>query len=107
MAPRNGNTLTTVAKFWDSPPALQNLNKNSPLRASLPHGSFLGHITKEELLKLDPMNVSNGLVDRFLWAYAEKLRDYPEAEEIDWLGSHRKSSRLKAAIRKAQNLSER
>lgn len=51
MAQRNGNTLSeTVRRAWDSPHSLRTDNKNSPLKASDPHVSLIGHSTRDELL---------------------------------------------------------
>ena len=59
MAQRSGNTLSeTIRLAWDSPRLLKTSNKNSPLKASDPHISLIGHTTRVEL--------SNGMANRVL-----------------------------------------
>ena len=51
MAQRRGSSLTEMhRKCWDSPRQIQTAKKNSPLKASDPHVSLLGHSTREELV---------------------------------------------------------
>jgi hypothetical protein len=58
---REGNTLSPVLRSaWDGT-TLRTLTRNSPLRASDPHVSLIGHITRAELTRhLSETEVANG-----------------------------------------------
>jgi hypothetical protein len=86
MAQRQGNSLTEIyRKAWDSPQKLRTTNKNSPLEASEPHISFIGHTNKEELLEtLNEVDLSNGYANRILWCAAKRTQLMPNAEYLDW-----------------------
>src|SRR5262245_34035505 len=58
---RDGNTLSAVMrKAWDGD-SLDSKVKGSPIKATHPHISMMGHITVEELLKyLEDVEVFNG-----------------------------------------------
>jgi hypothetical protein len=86
MAQRQGNSLTEIyRKSWDSPRKLRTTNKNSPLEASEPHISFIGHTNKEELLEtLNDVDLSNGYANRILWCAAKRIKSMPNAEYLDW-----------------------
>jgi len=101
MGQRNGNTLSeTLRKAWDSPRFLRNDNKNSPLRASDPHISLIGHTTREELAgTLKPVELENGMANRVLWCAARRTRDMPNAEILDWRSYPDILDRLKAIFR--------
>jgi hypothetical protein len=101
---RDGNTLSGVIRdCWDCRPRLSVLTKNSPLHASNPHVSILGHITLDELrFQLDRVHLTNGFANRFLIALVKRSQLLPfggevEAAEIDRLGN-----RLRAAIEQAR-----
>jgi hypothetical protein len=86
MAQRSGNTLSeTLRQAWDSRRSLSTGNKNSPLKASDPHVSLIGHTTRDELLDtLRVVNLSNGLANRVLWCAARRTGDMPDAEQLSW-----------------------
>ena len=86
MAQRSGNTLSeTLRKAWDSPRALRTDNKNSPLRATEPHVSPIGHTTRDELLgTLKMVDLNNGMANRVLWCAARRTGDMPNAEFLNW-----------------------
>lgn len=86
MAQRSGNTLSEVLRrAWDSPSVLRNDNKNSPQKATDPHVSFIGHITRDELLKvLNIIDLNNGMANRMLWCAARRTGDMPNAEFLNW-----------------------
>jgi hypothetical protein len=86
MAQRSGNTLSeTLRQAWDSRRSLSTGNKNSPLKASDPHVSLIGHTTRDELLAtLKLVDLSNGLANRILWCAARRTGDMPNAELLDW-----------------------
>jgi hypothetical protein len=97
MAQRSGNTLSeTLRQAWDSRRSLSTGNKNSPLKASDPHVSLIGHTTPDELLDtLKIVNLSNGLANRVLWCAARRTGDMPNAEELDWKAHQDIFDRLK------------
>jgi hypothetical protein len=86
MAQRSGNTLSeTLRKAWDSPRSLRTDNKNSPLKASDPHVSLIGHTTRDELLAtLKMVDLNNGMANRVLWCAARRTGDMPNAEFLEW-----------------------
>jgi hypothetical protein len=60
-------------------------NKNSPLKASEPHVSLIGHTTRDELLgTLKMVDLNNGMANRILWCAARRTGDMPNAEFLDW-----------------------
>jgi hypothetical protein len=86
MAQRSGNTLSeTLRQAWDSRQFLNTSNKNSPLRASHPHVSLIGHTTRGELINtLKMVDLNNGMANRVLWCAARRTGDMPDAEFLDW-----------------------
>jgi hypothetical protein len=86
MAQRSGNTLSeTIRLAWDSPRLLKTSNKNSPLKASDPHISLIGHTTRGELLStLKTVELSNGMANRVLWCAARRTGDMPNVEFLNW-----------------------
>jgi hypothetical protein len=90
---REGNTLSGVLRMaWDSD-TLRTLTKNSPLRATAPHVSLVGHITAEELARyLSNVEIFNGLGNRVLWACVRRSKRLPfggsvPGAELDALGA--------------------
>jgi hypothetical protein len=86
MTKRQGNTLTEIyRKAWDSPSKIHTLNKNSPLSASDPHISLVGHSNKDEILStFDKILISNGFANRILWCASKRAKLLPNAEYLDW-----------------------
>lgn len=78
---RQGNTLSVVIRdAWDRR-KLSIMTKNNPIEATDGHIGILGHITKRELsIQLEKVELSNGLVNRFLWFCAKrsKILAFPE-----------------------------
>jgi hypothetical protein len=81
---RDGQTLGgTMRELWDCPPRLRTMTKHSPIKATGPHVSIIGHITKPELLKLlDEVDAANGLGNRFLWALVRRSKFLPEGGDL-------------------------
>jgi hypothetical protein len=77
---RDGNSLSHVLReAWDSRDALEINTRTNPLRATEPHISIIGNITKKELLKLLPMIPNaDGFANRFLWFLVRRLKNLPE-----------------------------
>jgi hypothetical protein len=78
---REGSLLSTVLRDgWDSRD-LATLVKHSPLRATNPHISVIGHITKSELVYLmDQLSMANGLGNRFLFVCVRRSKALPFSE---------------------------
>ncbi len=68
VARRQGSTLSDIMRQgWDGED-LRILNKNSPVKATGPHISILGHITPSELRRyMDSTEIANGFANRFIW----------------------------------------
>lgn len=75
---REGSLLSTVLRDgWDGRD-LATLVKQSPLRATNPHISVIGHVTKSELIYLmDQMSMANGLGNRFLFTCVRRSNILP------------------------------
>jgi hypothetical protein len=75
---REGNTLSPIMRnAWDGE-NLKTMVKHSPLKATNPHISVLGHITSTELLRhLTETEMANGLANRFLWAKVKRVKSLP------------------------------
>lgn len=84
VSKRQGNTISTVIRdAWDGG-VLRTLTKNSPHKATNPHISLIGHITRDELIKnLGAIPMSNGLANRFLWVCVRRTKYLPEGGTPD------------------------
>jgi len=100
MEKRSGNTLTELLRVaWDSPRLLKTSNKNSPLKATDPHVSLIGHTTRDELLAtLNMVDLNNGMANRVLWCAAKRTGDMPDAEPIFWREQTEILDRLKGVL---------
>jgi len=96
----------TIRDAWDGND-LHPLTKTSPIRATEPHISIIGHITTDDLLKYFADNdKANGFGNRFLWFYVERSKCIADpigvpTEELEPL-----VTRLKAAIEFARTAPE-
>lgn len=84
VAGRDSSILSEIIrKAWDGD-TLQNIVKRSPVKATNPHVSILGHITEEELRReLSETDQVNGLANRFLWVYVRRSKLLPDAPRLD------------------------
>jgi hypothetical protein len=75
---REGNTLSEVLRCaWDHR-NLETMTKNNPNRATNPHISIIGHITREELKReLAECDLFNGFANRFLWVLNRRSKLLP------------------------------
>ena len=75
---REGNTLSPVMRnAWDGK-SLRTMVKHSPHRATNPHISVLGHITRDELVRhLTETEMANGLANRFQWFLVKRSKSLP------------------------------
>jgi Protein of unknown function (DUF3987) len=83
MMNREGNTLSPVLRSaWDGF-TLSTLTKHSREKASNPHVSMLGHITREELRKtLTETESANGFGNRILWIAAQRSKILPLGGQV-------------------------
>jgi hypothetical protein len=96
---RKDNTLSEVLRAaWDTG-KLNTLTKNNPVTASDAHVSMIGHITKEELMRLLPTHeFFNGFANRFLWIAAKRVRRLPEGGNFRVESISTEINELKRAI---------
>ncbi|HXG70468.1 MAG TPA: DUF3987 domain-containing protein [Gemmatimonadaceae bacterium] len=76
---REGNTLSAVVRqAWDGHD-LRTLTKSSAARATQPHISIIGHITRDELRRyLEATEAANGFGNRFLWVCVKRSKELPD-----------------------------
>jgi hypothetical protein len=84
---RPDSTLSAnLRNAWDGK-TLQTLSKVSPARATRPHVSIVGHITREEMLRnVEYTEVANGLLNRFLHVAVRSSKALPfggDLEQVD------------------------
>jgi hypothetical protein len=75
---RPGNTLSpTIRQAWDGH-TLSTITKNSPLKATGPHISIIGHITEDELRsRITRTEMANGFANRFLFVCVRRSKQLP------------------------------
>lgn len=75
-AQRQGATISEIIRrAWDSPAILRTLTKSNPSKASNPHISIIGHITKAELARMiTETDLANGFANRFAWFRVHRER---------------------------------
>jgi len=81
---RAENTLSSILRLcWDGRD-LAILTRNTPVRATAPHVSIIGHITIPELRReLGEISAANGFANRFLFACAQRSKELPFGGEPD------------------------
>ncbi|MHB1519663.1 MAG: DUF3987 domain-containing protein, partial [Acidimicrobiales bacterium] len=81
---REISTLSpTLRSAWDGRP-LAILTRSAPARASDAHVSVIGHITAAELRHhINPLELANGLLNRFLLLGCRRVRLLPEGGNPD------------------------
>lgn len=96
---RQGNTLSPVLRdAWDGV-NLSSLTKNSPARATSPHVSVIGHVTKDELIRyFDSTEAANGFGNRFLWLCVKRSQVLPEGGQIQQVDFASLIKRLAQAV---------
>lgn len=102
---REGNTLSAlIRQAWDGHD-LRVLTKNSPAKATAPHISIIGHITRDELRRyLDATECANGFGNRFLWVCVRRSKFLPDGGAVVDLASH--GARIRAAVDHAGHVGE-
>jgi hypothetical protein len=84
VADRQGNTISqNIRRAWDGN-TLESLTKQSPLRATDPHISIIGHITFDELrARLSRTEMANGFANRFLYALVRRSKEIAVRRQPD------------------------
>jgi hypothetical protein len=101
---REISTLSpTLRSAWDGRP-LAILTRTAPARATGAHISVIGHITATELQHhINPVELANGLLNRFLLLGCRRVRLLPEGGNPDPLHNTGLDRRLHATLGSAQH----
>ena len=101
---REISTLSpTLRSAWDGRP-LAILTRTAPARASDAHISVIGHITATELRHhINPVELANGLLNRFLLLGCRRVRLLPEGGNPDPLKRTGLDRRLQATLSSARH----
>jgi hypothetical protein len=102
-ASREISTLSpTLRSAWDGR-ALQILTRTAPARATDAHISVIGHITATELRHhINPVELANGLLNRFLILGCRRVRLLPEGGDPDPLKRTGLGRRLATTLNSAR-----
>jgi len=100
---RDISTLSpTLRCAWDGRP-LAILTRTAPARATDAHISVIGHITATELRHhVNPVELANGLLNRFLMVGCRRVRLLPEGGDPDPLARSGLDRRLARTLTSAQ-----
>lgn len=106
MFRRDGNVLsTTLRQLWDGKRVLRTMTKGSPMRATEPHGSLVGHITCEDLRRhLDDVEIANGFANRFLIVAVNRARELPAPPPLGAPVLARLVEQVRAVVTHAQGV---
>jgi hypothetical protein len=101
---REISTLSpTLRSAWDGRP-LAILTRTAPARATDAHISIIGHITATELQHhINPVELANGLLNRFLLLGCRRVRLLPEGGDPDPLRRTGLDHKLVKALTAAQH----
>lgn len=105
---RDISTLSpTLRSAWDGRP-LAILTRTAPARSTDAHIAVIGHITQTELQHhVNPVELANGLLNRFIIVACRRVRLLPEGGDPDPLhhtGHHRRLAHALNAARDAGQL---
>jgi hypothetical protein len=104
---REGCTLSPIIRQAFDRQTLRTLTRNSPISATCPHVSIIGHITSDELKKrLSEVECWNGFSNRFLWLYTRRSKLLPEGGKLDSAELERFFGPLKEAVQRAGEIGE-
>jgi hypothetical protein len=97
---RTGNTLSeTVRRLWDGG-VVQSMTKNNPVRATDPHVSIIGHISRDEVRrKLTEAESASGFANRFLWVAARRRQELPFGGDLELDTLRELQAQLAGAVR--------
>jgi len=104
---RDGNILSqTLRDAWDGKD-LHPLTKTSPIAATSPHISIIGHITSIELQRyLKEVEMANGLANRFIWVHVHRTKLIPSPKGVPPETLEPLVNELRAAVTFAQSAGE-
>ena len=104
---RDGNTLSSIIRnAWDGKD-LKTMTKNSPARATSPHISIIGHITKNELLRyLDNTECGNGYANRYAWVCVKRSKALPEGGKVSESDLSRLGNKVVESVNFARGVEE-
>jgi len=104
---REGNTLSPIIRnAWDGRD-LRTMTKNSPLRATEPHISIIGHITNTELIRLvNETEMCNGFINRFLLVCVKRSKCLPDGGKIHEVNFNPLITQLREAVNFAKDAGE-
>lgn len=107
VAKRETNTLVPIlCSAWDGK-SLHIMTRQTPLTATDPHISLIGHITSDELrAHLDDVNVFNGFANRFLWACVRRSKLLPDPKPLPTADHDRFQKLMGRAVVAAQRRGE-
>jgi len=79
VASREGNTLSTqIRQAWDGG-KMRLMTRINPVSATGAHVSIVGHITREEIVRLlNSTEAANGFANRFLWIWVHRSKFLPD-----------------------------
>ncbi|MBA2453560.1 MAG: DUF3987 domain-containing protein [Chloroflexia bacterium] len=99
-AQRQGATISEIIRrAWDSPAVLRTLTKANPSKASDPHISIIGHITKAELARLiRETELANGFANRFAWFRVHRERLIADPQPMPFETVQELGRRTRAAL---------
>ena len=102
---RAGNTLSPVLRDAWGTSKLQTLTKNSPIKATDPHISNIGHVTDDELrAALTKVEMANGFANRFLFARVRRSKLLPHGGHLDFGTLQDLGERIATRLGQAQTL---
>ncbi len=105
VAGREGNTLSSIIRqAWDSD-VLHVMTRQSPLEATNPHISLLGHITSEELSReLTATDMANGFANRFLFCAVKRSKLIPSPAPFEGETVSRLIEQVRDRLMRAQGI---
>jgi hypothetical protein len=108
---KGGSLASVLRAAWDGGD-LASASRKDPIRCSNTHISVVGHVTIEEFLReVDPVDASNGLLNRFAWFRTQRAKviaipESPDGEELKGLVKEFRAALSAAATRGAVGFSE-
>jgi len=104
---RDGSTLSGVLRTaWDRG-SLRVMTRKNPLVATGAHISIVGHVTRDELLRLfDSTDAANGYANRFLWFAVRRSKLLPRGGRIGEVDFAPLITRLTKAVYAARIIGE-
>jgi 5S rRNA maturation endonuclease (ribonuclease M5) len=101
---RQGNTLSeTVRRLWDGG-VIRSMTKNNPVKATDPHVSLIGHVTRDELRrKMTDTEAANGWGNRILWVAVKRRQKLPFGGDLPVADLMAMQQRLTETVREIRS----